>query len=68
MQEFKTVLGDFPVIVGAGVTLDTIQETFRLTNGAIVGSWFKDDHRDTGNVNEEYVCQMMEKLLFLSTQ
>jgi hypothetical protein len=61
VQEFKAVLGDFPVIVGAGVTLDTIQETFRLSDGAIVGSWFKDGHRDTGNVNEEYVCQMMEK-------
>ena len=55
VQEFKAVLGDFPVIVGAGVTLDTIQETFRLSDGAIVGSWFKVGHRDTGNVNEEYV-------------
>ena len=61
VQEFKKVLGDFPVIVGAGVTLDTIKETFLLGDGAIVGSWFKDGHRDTGNVNEEYVCQMMER-------
>ena len=61
VNEFKAVLGDFPVIVGAGVTLDTIKDTFRLSDGAIVGSWFKDGHRDTGNVNEKYVCQMMEK-------
>ena len=61
VNEFKAVLGDFPVIVGAGVTLDTIKDTFRLSDGAIIGSWFKDGHRDTGNVNEKYVCQMMKK-------
>ena len=66
VQEFKAVLGDFPVIVGAGVTLDTIQETFRLSDGAIVGSWFKEGHRDTGDVKEEYVCQMMEKGMVIS--
>lgn len=62
VQEFKAVLGDFPVIVGAGVTLDTIQETFRLGDGAIVGSWFKDGHHDFGNVNEEYVKQITNLL------
>ena len=61
VKEFKAVLDDFPIIVGAGVTLDTIQETFRLSDGAIVGSWFKDGHSDTGNVNEVYVSQMMER-------
>ena len=62
VKEFKEVLDDFPVIVGAGVTLDTIQETFQLSDGAIVGSWFKDEHSDTGNVNEVYVSRMMELL------
>ena len=61
VQEFKAILGDFPVIVGAGVTLDTIQDTFRLSDGAIVGSWFKDGHCDTGDVNEDYVSQMKER-------
>ena len=61
VQEFKAVLGDFPIIVGAGVTLDTIQETFRLSDGAIVGSWFKVGHRDTGNVNEEYVQMLVNE-------
>lgn len=61
VKEFNAVLDDFPVIVGAGVTLDTIKETFQLSDGAIVGSWFKDGHSDTGNVNEEYVCQMIER-------
>lgn len=55
VEEFKAVLGDFPVIVGAGVSLDTAKETFEKADGAIIGSWFKDGHRDVNNVNEEYV-------------
>ena len=62
-EDFKAVLNDFPVIVRAGVSLDTIEETFRLADGAIVGSWFKDEHVDTGHVNEEYVRQMVEKIV-----
>ena len=60
VEGFKEVLNDFPVLVGAGVTLDTVEETFRLADGAIVGSWFKDDHVDTGHVNEESVKQMAQ--------
>lgn len=62
VREFKSVLNDLPVIVGAGVTIDTICETFRMADGAIVGSWFKEMHRDCFNVNEEYVKQMKEIL------
>ena len=31
----------------------------RDTDGAIVGSWLKDTHRDSGNVCEEFVQQMV---------
>ena len=60
IEGFKEIVNDFPVIVGAGVCLDTIEETFRLADGAIVGSWFKDEHVDTGHVNEDYVRQMVQ--------
>ena len=58
VKEFKAVLGDFPVIVGAGVTLSTVKETFQIGDGAIVGSWFKSAHHADYNVNPEYVMQM----------
>ncbi len=58
VEEFKSIVKDFPVIVGAGVTMNTIEETLRLSDGAIVGSWFKDTHCETGNIKEEYVSQM----------
>ena len=34
---------------------------FRLTDGVIVRSWFKDEHVDTGHVNEKYVRQIVGK-------
>ena len=62
VEEFKSVVKDYPVIVGAGVTIETVGETFRVADGAIVGSWFKEGHRDTGNVKEDYVKQMVEEI------
>lgn len=61
VEEFREVLDDFPIIVGAGVTLDTAAETFRLADGAIVGSWFKYGHHATYPVNNEFVQQMMSE-------
>ena len=36
---------------------------FRLNDGVIVRSWFKEGHVDTGHVNEKYVRQMVEKIM-----
>ena len=57
--EFKAVLGDFPVIVGAGVTLATVKETFEVGDGAIVGSWFKAGHMAQNDVDPDFVEQMV---------
>ena len=61
VAEFRSVVGDFPLIVGAGVTLDTVEETFFNGDGAIIGSYFKTDHRDIGDVCPEYVQAVMDK-------
>lgn len=55
VQEFKSVLKEFPVIVGAGVTIDSVGETYSVADGAIVGSWVKDNHDAYNPVNEQYV-------------
>lgn len=60
VKEFKAVLNDFPVIVGAGVTIDTIGETYNEADGVIVGSWIKDNHDAYNPVNEQYV-ELMAK-------
>ena len=60
LSDFKDVVGDFPVVVGAGVTLETAKETAGKSDGAIVGSWFKDRHDASGVVNEQYVEKFMK--------
>lgn len=60
VKEFKAVLNDFSVIVGAGVTIDTIGETFNEADGVIVSSWIKDNHDAYSPVNEQYV-ELMAK-------
>lgn len=62
VKEFKTILPEFPIIVGAGVILDTMEETFFASDGAIVGSWMKNGHRDIGEVNESYVEQLTGRI------
>jgi predicted TIM-barrel enzyme len=43
LREFRELLGDFPLIVGAGVNLHNVYEQLKITDGAIVGSFFKDN-------------------------
>lgn len=57
--EFRKVLSGFPLIVGAGVTAETVAEKLKYSDGVIVGSWLKDYHEDIGDVNAEYVRQFV---------
>lgn len=60
INDFKATVGEFPVIVGAGVTLSNAAETMRRCDGMIVGSWFKHKHDAYNMVNEKYVKEFME--------
>ncbi|KLV73661.1 BtpA/SgcQ family protein [Citrobacter portucalensis] len=62
IREFKAIIGDFPLIIGAGITLDNCQDQLALGAGAVVGSYFKDTYKDTGNVCAEHVSQLMKKV------
>lgn len=62
LSEFRTVLKDFPLIVGAGVTADNVCKKLHFADGVIIGSWLKDAHYDHGDVCEEYVKEFMEKV------
>lgn len=61
VQRFRETLHDFPLVLGAGVTPATLEDTFRYCDGAIVGSYLKDGHRDFGDVNPEHVKTFMEQ-------
>jgi membrane complex biogenesis BtpA family protein len=49
-----------PVLVGSGVTADTIGELLGLCDGAIVGSWLKRDGDVAMPVDRERVMLLME--------
>lgn len=59
IRTFRRVLGDFPLIIGAGMTPDNAQAQLALADGAIVGSYFKDTYRDTGDVCAAHVRLLM---------
>mgnify|MGYP002470496316 CR=1 FL=1 len=61
--EFRKVLKDFPLIVGAGVTAGNVCEKLEYVDGVIIGSWLKEGHNDYGDVCEEYVKEFMDNYL-----
>ncbi len=61
ITQFQKALGDFPLIVGAGVTPENMARQFACADGAVVGSYFKEGHKDTGEVVAEYVAQIVAK-------
>lgn len=60
--EFKRVLGATPLIVGAGVTADTVAEKLQYADGVIIGSWLKDGHTAYAEVSERYVKEFMDRV------
>lgn len=58
---FRKTLGDFPVVTGAGVTMETVKRTLAISDGVIVGSYFKDGHRDFGEMNPHFVRDFMKE-------
>ncbi|MBQ7486268.1 MAG: membrane biogenesis protein [Clostridia bacterium] len=63
IQLFRNVLGDYPLIVGAGMTIDTCRDQLSVADGAIIGSWFKVDGRAENPVDPKRVRQFMDVVL-----
>lgn len=60
IREFRSVLGpDFPLVVGAGVTVDNCREQLLLGDAAIVGSSLKDTGEATGEISTGAVADFM---------
>ena len=62
IREFRKIVGDFPLVVAAGMNKDTVFEKLSLCDAAIVGSTFKDTRKDSGDVSAEHVKEFMEKV------
>ncbi|MBT1157202.1 hypothetical protein J1C56_16520 [Aminobacter anthyllidis] len=51
--------GSVPLLIGAGLTENNAAEQLAEADGAVVGSWFKHDHKDTGRVESSHVARLM---------
>ncbi|AMB58303.1 BtpA/SgcQ family protein [Microterricola viridarii] len=60
ITEFRGILGEFPLIVGAGVTADNCVAQLAHANGAIVGSFLKDTRKDDGDVLGAHVAELTQ--------
>lgn len=62
IKKFRNDLGNFPLIVGAGVTPDSMEDEFKYADGAIVGSYFKVNHNAENEVSVNNVKEIVAKV------
>jgi predicted TIM-barrel enzyme len=62
IQRFRTVLGDFPLVVAAGLTADNCLEQMAIGDACIVGSYLKDTYKDTGEVSVDHLQKFVERI------
>lgn len=59
---FKNLIGDFPLFVCAGITCDNIESKLPYLDGMVIGSYFKDNFKDSGKVDLKHVQDIMKKV------
>ena len=59
IHEFRAILGDFPLVIGAGMTVAQVADKLTVADAAIVGSTFKDTRKDAGEVSAAHVQEFM---------
>lgn len=67
IKEFRKHCKGFPLIAAAGVTPDTVVSQFSVADGAIIGSYFKDNYRAEGEISKEHVRALMSAVEAIRT-
>ena len=60
IRRFRSLLGDFPLIVGAGLTAESAAEQLAIADGGIVGSCLKYDGKAENDVSEHETRRFMQ--------
>ena len=60
LRQYKKILGEFPLIVGAGVNLDNVCEQLMIADGAIIGSYFKPGGNTQLPIDRQRIKNLME--------
>lgn len=63
LRQFRNIVGDFPLVVAAGVTPESCKAQLEIADAAIIGSYFKDTYKDTGDVCGRHVSEMMNAVI-----
>lgn len=59
IQSFREGIGEFPLVIAAGMTKENAAKQLEIGDMAIVGSYFKDNYKDIGDVCKEHVSEFM---------
>lgn len=59
ISEFRSIIGQFPLVIGAGMTVAQVADKLAIADAAIVGSTFKNTRKDSGEVSALHVMQFM---------
>ena len=62
IRRFKLACGDTPLVICSGVNVDNCAEQLAVADGAVVGSFFKDTGKDTGDVSAEKIELLMQQV------
>ena len=62
IRRFKLACGDTPLDICSGVNVDNCAEQLAVADGAVVGSFFKDTGKDTGDVSAEKIELLMQQM------
>ena len=62
IRRFKLACGDTPLVICSGVNVDNCAEQLAVADGAVVGSFFKDTGKDTGDVSAEKIEFLMQQV------
>ena len=62
IRRFKLACGDMPLVICSGVNVDNCAEQLAVADGAVVGSFFKDTGKDTGDVSAEKIELLMQQV------
>lgn len=60
LREYKKLLGNFPLIVGAGVNLGNVYDQLKIADGAIIGSYFKVNNDTSNYIDRTKVRALMD--------
>lgn len=60
IKRFREIIGDHPLVVGAGLTLNNAYEQLSLSNGAIIGSSLKKGGKTYNSVDRKKVKDFMD--------